>query len=88
MARGDRSGIRGLGSRHEPIVTPNPTIDGAAEADQMRPIHKVRTTNGRCYPGDGGVNVARVLAELGSPATAVPLAGGLVTFPLIDPRLG
>lgn len=63
----------------KPIVTLtlNPTIDGAAEADAVRPIHKVRTTNERYYPGGGGVNVARVLAELGSPATAVYLAGGL-----------
>ena len=39
-----------------------------AEADRVRPIHKVRTSNERHYPGGGGVNVARVLDELGSPA--------------------
>lgn len=62
----------------KPIVTLtlNPTIDGAAEADQVRPIHKVRTTNERYYPGGGGVNVARVIDELGGAATAVYLAGG------------
>jgi 6-phosphofructokinase 2 len=67
-------------------LTLNPTIDGAAEADQVRPIHKVRTSNERHYPGGGGVNVARVLGELGSPATAVYLAGGL-TGALLDELL-
>lgn len=72
----------------KPIVTLtlNPTIDGAAEADRVRPIHKVRTTNERYYPGGGGVNVARVLAELGAPATAVYLAGG-ATGQLLDELL-
>jgi 6-phosphofructokinase 2 len=67
-------------------LTLNPTIDGAAEADRVRPIHKVRTSNERHYPGGGGVNVARVLDELGSPATAVYLAGGL-TGALLDELL-
>lgn len=67
-------------------LTLNPTIDGAAEADVVRPIHKVRTSNERHYPGGGGVNVARVLDELGSPATAVYLAGGL-TGALLDELL-
>jgi 6-phosphofructokinase 2 len=62
----------------KPIVTLtlNPTIDGASEAEQVRPIHKVRTRNERFDPGGGGVNVARVVRELGGPAFALYMAGG------------
>ena len=58
-------------------VTLNPTIDGASEADEVRPIHKIRTTNERYDPGGGGINVARVVRELGGEALVVYLAGGL-----------
>jgi 6-phosphofructokinase 2 len=57
-------------------LTLNPTIDGAAEADVVRPIHKVRTRNERFDPGGGGVNVARVVTELGGAAFALYMAGG------------
>jgi 6-phosphofructokinase 2 len=62
----------------KPIVTLtlNPTIDGASEAEQVRPIHKVRTRNERFDPGGGGVNVARVVNELGGAAFALYMAGG------------
>jgi 6-phosphofructokinase 2 len=62
----------------KPIVTLtlNPAIDGAAEADVVRPTHKNRTTGNRYDPGGGGINVARVIAELGGPALPVYLAGG------------
>jgi 6-phosphofructokinase 2 len=62
----------------KPIVTLtlNPAIDGAAEADVVRPTHKIRTTGNRYDPGGGGINVARVSAELGGPALPVYLAGG------------
>lgn len=49
-------------------ITLNPAVDGASEADEVRPIRKVRTTHERYDPGGGGINVARVLAELGRPA--------------------
>lgn len=57
-------------------LTLNPTIDGASEADVVRPIHKVRTRNERFDPGGGGVNVARVVTELGGAAFALYMAGG------------
>ncbi len=62
----------------KPVVTLtlNPCIDGASEAARVEPVHKVRTTNARYYPGGGGVNVARVLCELGAAAVPVYLAGG------------
>ena len=40
-------------------LTLNPAIDGAAEAEQIRPIHKIRTWAERYDPGGGGINVAR-----------------------------
>jgi 6-phosphofructokinase 2 len=69
----------------KPIVTLtlNPCIDSAAEAERVQPVHKIRTSNERYYPGGGGVNVARVLAELGAPALPVYLAGG-ATGALLD----
>lgn len=62
----------------KPIVTLtlNPAIDGACEAEVVRPIHKVRTRNERYDPGGGGVNVSRVVRELGGDTLAVYLAGG------------
>lgn len=63
----------------KPIVTLtlNPAIDGSSEADAVRPTHKVRTTNERYEPGGGGINVARVIQELGGPSLALYLAGGV-----------
>jgi 6-phosphofructokinase 2 len=62
----------------KPIVTLtfNPAIDGASETDVVRPTRKIRTRNERYYPGGGGINVARVIAELGRPAVPIYLAGG------------
>jgi 6-phosphofructokinase 2 len=72
----------------KPIVTLtlNPSIDGAAETDTIRPTHKIRTSNERYYPGGGGINVARVIAELGAPTRAVYAAGG-ATGPILDALL-
>jgi 6-phosphofructokinase 2 len=63
----------------KPIVTLtlNPAIDSSCQADEVRPVHKVRTFEERYDPGGGGVNVARVMRELGGDAIAVYLAGGL-----------
>lgn len=57
-------------------LTVNPSIDGSAETDVIRPIHKLRTSNERYDPGGGGINVARVVHELGGSAMAIYLAGG------------
>jgi 6-phosphofructokinase 2 len=64
-------------------LTLNPAIDGAAEADEVRPIRKVRTWNERYDPGGGGINAARVIRELGGRAFAVYLSGG-TTGPVLD----
>lgn len=54
----------------------NPTIDVSSEADVVRPTHKTRTENEVFEPGGGGINVARVVSELGAETLAVCLAGG------------
>jgi len=54
----------------------NPTIDVSSEADVVRPTHKTRTENEVFEPGGGGINVARVVCELGAETLAVCLAGG------------
>ncbi len=58
-------------------LTLNPAIDAAAEAEIVRPIRKIRTWGERYDPGGGGINVARVIQELGGQVLAVYLAGGI-----------
>jgi 6-phosphofructokinase 2 len=55
----------------------NPTIDSSCQADEVKPIKKIRTSAERYDPGGGGVNVARVIRELGGEAVVVYLAGGI-----------
>ncbi|SCY80873.1 1-phosphofructokinase family hexose kinase [Microvirga guangxiensis] len=64
-------------------LTLNPAIDGAAEAEQVRPIRKIRTWAERYDPGGGGINAARVIKELGGAALAIYLSGG-ATGPILD----
>lgn len=64
-------------------LTANPSVDLACEAEAVRPVRKIRTRNEHFDPGGGGVNVARVVRELGGAALAVVLAGG-VTGRLIE----
>lgn len=64
-------------------ATLNPSIDGAAETDRVRHTHKIRTSNERYDPGGGGINVARVVRELGGESIAVYAAGG-VTGGVLD----
>ena len=58
-------------------LTLNPAIDIACATKEVVPQHKLRTHGERMDPGGGGVNVARVLHELGAPTTAVVLSGGV-----------
>ncbi|HUH04652.1 MAG TPA: PfkB family carbohydrate kinase, partial [Kofleriaceae bacterium] len=63
----------------KPIVTLtlNPAIDASCQADEIHPVRKIRTSHERYDPGGGGINVARVIRELGGEALAVYCAGGL-----------
>ncbi len=67
-------------------LTLNPAIDGACEAEEVFPTHKIRTHNERYDPGGGGINVARVLARLGEVVEVVYCAGG-ATGALLDELL-
>ena len=67
-------------------LTLNPAIDGASEADDVMPIRKVRTRNERYDPGGGGINVSRVIRELGGDTLAIYCAGG-ATGPVFDTLL-
>ena len=62
----------------KPIVTLtlSPSIDLAFESNEIRPIRKNRMLAQRIDAGGGGINVARVLKELGAEAYAIYLAGG------------
>lgn len=64
----------------------NPAIDVSSEAETVRTTHKVRTFNETYDPGGGGVNVARVVTELGGDVELLYLAGG-VTGSLLDDLL-
>lgn len=58
-------------------LTLNPAIDIACATAEVVPQHKLRTHGDRMDPGGGGVNVARVLHELGADTLAVILSGGV-----------
>jgi 6-phosphofructokinase 2 len=72
----------------KPIVTLtlNPAIDESSEAEAVRPTRKVRTWAQRYDPGGGGINVARVVRELGRAALPVFLSGG-ATGPVLEALL-
>lgn len=57
-------------------LTLNPAIDASYEVDRMFPTHKMRSYGERYDPGGGGINVARVIAELGGMVRACYAAGG------------
>jgi 6-phosphofructokinase 2 len=67
-------------------LTLNPAIDGASEAERVRPIRKIRTANERFDPGGGGINVSRVIQELGGVSHAIYLSGG-TTGPILEEML-
>jgi 6-phosphofructokinase 2 len=57
-------------------LTLNPALDLDADADAVVPTHKIRMHHEHADPGGGGVNVARVLYELGGNTLAILAAGG------------
>lgn len=72
----------------KPIVTLtlNPCVDGSCETETVHPTHKIRTTGERYDPGGGGINVARVIAELGGTTVPIYFSGGS-TGALLDQLL-
>jgi 6-phosphofructokinase 2 len=65
-------------------LTVNPAIDISSEADAVRHTHKTRTYNEAIEPGGGGINVARVLHDLGANVCALFLGGGMTGRVLDD----
>ena len=57
-------------------LTVNPALDVAVLAPSVRPTHKIRTSGAQYDPGGGGINVARVVHELGGEALALFASGG------------
>lgn len=66
--------------------TANPAIDVWAQCDRVEVTEKTRIRDVRYDPGGGGINVARVLVALGTPALPLYLAGG-ATGPLFETLL-
>ncbi|SEP32519.1 6-phosphofructokinase 2 [Rhodospirillales bacterium URHD0017] len=58
-------------------LTVNPAVDLATTAKSVQPGHKIRTFNERYDPGGGGINVARVIFELGGQTLALFASGGV-----------
>jgi 6-phosphofructokinase 2 len=67
-------------------LTVNPALDIACSTDTVQHTHKIRTGDDHLDPGGGGINVARVLHELGGDTLAVLMAGG-VTGALVEELL-
>lgn len=58
-------------------LTVNPAVDLSAQAVSVQPGHKIRTFDERYDPGGGGINVARVIRELGGETLAFFASGGV-----------
>jgi 6-phosphofructokinase 2 len=65
-------------------LTLNPAVDIACDAKAVMPVRKVHTFGETHDPGGGGVNVARVVHELGGNVVAVVLVGGVTGRFLVE----
>lgn len=65
-------------------VTVNPSLDSTMTADRVEADRKTRCDDVVRHPGGGGLNVARVVHEVGGQATAVWTCGGLFGTGLQD----
>jgi len=57
-------------------ITPNPALDVSTSVDEVVAEHKLRCGPTRLDPGGGGVNVSRVIRNLGGRSLAVYAVGG------------
>lgn len=58
-------------------LTINPAVDLATQADSVQPGHKIRTFGERYDAGGGGINLARVVSELGGNTLSLFASGGV-----------
>jgi len=61
---------------HIAVLALNPAVDISYEVPQLVEDRKVRADRTRYYPGGNGINVARSLAELGTPFHCCSVVGG------------
>lgn len=57
-------------------LTLNPAVDSSCSVDRVVAEHKLRCSQPEFHPGGGGLNVARVIGELGGQARALWTSGG------------
>ncbi|HOD36643.1 MAG TPA: 1-phosphofructokinase family hexose kinase [Syntrophales bacterium] len=57
-------------------LTINPAVDQSSSVEHVVPERKLRCRPPRYEPGGGGINVSRVIAELGGQSLALYTAGG------------
>ncbi|WP_377296566.1 1-phosphofructokinase family hexose kinase [Rhizobium sp. SGZ-381] len=65
-------------------ITLNPTLDLSNDVTRIVPTHKMRVRNQRQEVGGGGVNVARLIAEMGGEADVAVLSGGATGTILVE----
>lgn len=58
------------------VLALNPAVDISYEVNQLVEDRKVRADRTSYYPGGNGINVARALAELGTPLRCCSVVGG------------
>jgi 6-phosphofructokinase 2 len=59
-------------------ITMNPAVDKSSRIEHVTPEKKLRCKPPQFYPGGGGVNISRVIRELGGDSSAVYSSGGPV----------
>ncbi|HEY8210951.1 MAG TPA: 1-phosphofructokinase family hexose kinase [Myxococcaceae bacterium] len=67
-------------------LTLNPSIDVSTTTEKVRPEHKLRCSSALLDAGGGGINVSRVVRELGAMTLAIYPEGG-ITGSLLTQRL-
>ena len=58
-------------------ITPNPALDKSTIIQKLIPEKKIRCTNLQVEAGGGGINVSKVIKELGGECTALFPSGGM-----------
>lgn len=59
-------------------LTLNPALDKSSSVEHVVPEKKLRCEEAECYPGGGGLNVARAISQLGGSVTAYWTCGGVI----------
>ena len=68
-------------------ISLSPALDVSAQTGHIQAVHKVRTTGQMLHPGGGGVNVARVVHNLGGSVELIYACGG-PTGAILEEQIG